>query len=185
MHTLAVVGDTDVAAEVTQSLDEHGISVYIYDIDHCDKATIQSLKLGEIPILIITVEEDCCVYLFGSATNVFVVDVPLFTMDQYSSCKELPATSEGHLTFYVDNNNRLSMASVIKQLLEQGISLTTDPNPSSPNCPSSPASYPSQSISLVSDNCSTNTVVPNPWLMILSTSLNWTPLPWLNIMWII
>ena len=60
----------------------------------------------------------------------------------------------------MDNNNWFSVAYVIKQLLEQGIFLTTDPNPSSPNCPSSPASYPSHSKSLVSDNCSITTVVP-------------------------
>ena len=51
------------------------------------------------------------------------------------------------------------MAYVIKQLLEQGISLTTDPYPSSPKFPSSPGSYPSHSISWVPDNCPTNTVI--------------------------
>ena len=48
---------------------------------------------------------------------------------------------------------------IIKQLLEQGISLTTDPYPSSPKFPSNPGSYPSHSISWVPDNFPTNTVV--------------------------
>ena len=95
----------------------------------------------------------------GTATNVLVVDVPLFTTNLYLSYKELLATSEGHLTFYVDNENWLSVAYVIKQLLEQGISLTTDPYPSSPKFPSNPGSYPSHFISWVPDNCPTNTVV--------------------------
>ena len=60
----------------------------------------------------------------------------------------------------ITNPNWLSVAYVIKQLLEQGVSLTTDPNSSSPNCPSSPASYPSHSRSLMSDSCSITTVVP-------------------------
>ena len=125
-----------------------------------DQATIQSFQSGEIPILITTVEEDFYEEFVFMATNVLLVDVPLFTTNLYSSYKDLIATSGGHLTFYVDNDNWLSVAYVIKQLLEQGISLTTDPNPSSPNCPSSPASYPSHSKSLVSDNCSITTVVP-------------------------
>ena len=59
----------------------------------------------------------------------------------------------------MDNDNWLSVAYAIKQLLEQGISLTTDPYPSSPKFPPSPGSYPSYSISLVPDNCPTNIVV--------------------------
>ena len=51
------------------------------------------------------------------------------------------------------------MAYVIKQSLEQGISLSTDPYPLSPKFPSSAGSYLSNSISLVHDNCPTNTVV--------------------------
>ena len=43
----------------------------------------------------------------------------------------------------MDNDNWLSVAYVIKQLLEQGISLTTDPYPPSPKSPSSPDSHPS------------------------------------------
>ena len=74
------------------------------------------------------------------------------------SYKELLATSEGHLTFYVNNDNWLSMADVIKQLLEQGISLSTDPYPSSLKFLPGLGSYPSHSISLVPDNCPTNTV---------------------------
>ena len=160
MHTLVVVEDVDVAEQVTQFLDEHGISVHHHDFDHSDQATIQSFQSGEIPILITTVEEDFYEEFVFMATNVLLVDVPLFTTDQYSSYKDLIATSGGHLTFYVDNDNWLSVVYVIKQLLEQGISLTTDPNSSSPNCPSSPASYPSHSKSLVSDNCSITAVVP-------------------------
>ena len=160
MHTLVVVGDVDVAEQVTQFLDEHGILVHHHDFDHSDQATIQSFQSGEIPILITTVEEDFFEEFVFMATNVLLVDVPLFTTNQYLSYKDLIATLRGHLTFYVDNNNWLNVAYVIKQLLEQGISLTTDPNPSSPNCPSSLASYPSHSKSLVSDNCSITTVVP-------------------------
>ena len=159
VHTLVVVQDVDVAEQVTQFLDEHGISVHHHDFDHSDQATIQSFQSGEIPILITTVEEDFYEEFVFMATNVLLVDVPLFTTDQYSSCKDLLAISGGHLTFYVDNDNLLSVAYVIKQLLEQGIFLTTDPNPSSPNCPSSPASYPSHSRSLVSDSCSITTKV--------------------------
>ena len=112
-----------------------------------------------MPILITTVEEYFYEEFTGTATNVLVVDVPLFTTDQYLSYKVLLATSEGHLTFYVNNDNWLSVAYVIKQLLEQGISLTTDPYPSCPKLPSSPGSFPSNSVSLVPDNCPTNTVV--------------------------
>ena len=43
----------------------------------------------------------------------------------------------------MDNDNWLSVAYVIKQLLEQGISLMTDPYPPSPKSPSSPDSHPS------------------------------------------
>ena len=43
----------------------------------------------------------------------------------------------------MDNDNWLSVAYVIKQLLEQGISLTTDPYPPSLKSPSSPDSHPS------------------------------------------
>ena len=159
MHTLVVVEEVDVAEQVTQFLGEHGISVHHHDFDHSDQATIQCFQAGEIPILITTVEEDFYEEFIFIPTNV-LVDVPLFITDQYSSYKDLIATSGAHLTFYVDNDNWLSVAYIIKQLLEQGISLTTDPNPSSPNCPSSPASYPSHSKSLVSDNCSITTVVP-------------------------
>ena len=157
MHTLVVVEDVDVAEQVTQF---HGISVHHHDFDHSDQATIQSFQSSEIPILITTVEEDFYEEFLFIATNVFLVDFPLFTTEQYSSYKDLITTSGGHLTFYVDNDNLLSVAYVIKQLLEQGISLTTDPNSSSPNCPSSPAFYPSHSKSLMSDNCSITTVVP-------------------------
>ena len=79
----------------------------------------------------------------GTATNVLVVDVPLFTTGQYLSYKELLPKPGGHLTFYVDNDNWLSVAYVIKQLLGQGISLTTNPYPASPKYPSSPDSHPS------------------------------------------
>ena len=143
MHTLVVVEDVEVAEQVTQFLDEHGISGHNYDFDHTDQATAQSFQSGEIPILITTVEEDLCEEFIGTATNVLVVDVPLFTTDQYLSYKELLATSEGYLTFYVNNNNWLSVACVIKQLLEQGISLTTDLYPPSPKSLSSPESHPS------------------------------------------
>ena len=188
MPTLVVVEDVEVAKQVTQFLDKYGISVHNYDFDHSDQAIVQSFRSGQIPILVTTVEEDFYEEFTGTATNVLVVDVPLFTTNQYLSYKELLATSEGHLTFYVNNDNWLSVAYVIKELLEQGISLTTDPNPSSPKFLSSPVSYPSHSISWVPDKCSTNTVVlrsesSNPWLMILSTFPNWTSLPWLNIMW--
>ena len=71
-----------------------------------------------------------------------VVDVPLFTTSQYLSYKDLLAKPGGHLTFYVDNDNWLSVAYVIKQLLEQGISLTTNPYPPSPKSQSSPYSHP-------------------------------------------
>ena len=124
-HTLVVVKDVKVAEQVTQFYDEHGISVHNYDFDHCDQAIAQSFRSGQIPILITTVEEDFYKGFMGTATNVLVVNVPLFTTDQYLSYKELLATSEGHLTFFVDNNNWLSVAYVIKQLLEQGISLST------------------------------------------------------------
>ena len=108
MHTLVVVEDIDMAEQVSQFLDEHGISVLNYDYDQSDKA-IQCFQSGEIPILITIVEEDYYWSFFGSARNVLVVDVPLFTTDQYSSYKDLLATSGGHLTFYVDNDNcRLS-----------------------------------------------------------------------------
>ena len=43
----------------------------------------------------------------------------------------------------MDNDNWLSVTNVIKQLLEQEISLTTDPYPPSPKSPSSPDSHPS------------------------------------------
>ena len=143
MYTLVVVEDVDVAEQATQFLDKHGISVHNYDFDHKDRAIAQSFRSGEIPILITTVEEDFSEEFIGTATNVLVVDVPLFTTDQYLSYKELLATSEGHLIFYVNNDNWLSVAFVIKQLLEQGISLTTDPYPPSPKSPSSPDSHPS------------------------------------------
>ena len=114
-----------------------------YDFDHKDQAIAQSFQSGEIPILITTVEEDFYEEFTGTATNVLVVDVPLFTTSQYLSYKELLSKPGGHLTFYVDNDNWLSVAYVIKQLLEQGISLTTDPYPPSPKSPSSPDSHPS------------------------------------------
>ena len=141
MHTLVVVEDVDVAEQATQFLDKHGISVHNYDFDHKDQAIAQSFRSGEIPILIITVEEDF--YEEFTATNVLVVDVPLFTTSQYLSYKELLSKPGGHLTFYVDNDNWLSVAYVIKQLLEQGISLTTDPYPPSPKSPSTPDCHPS------------------------------------------
>ena len=88
-HTLVVVEDREVAEQVTQFLDEHGISVHIYDFDHNDKATIHSFESGEIPILITTVEEECYWDLFRGATNVLVVDVPLFTCedDGFANCR--------------------------------------------------------------------------------------------------
>ena len=137
MHTLVVVEDVEVAEQVTQFLDKYGIPVHNYDFDHSDQVIAQSFRSGQIPIPITTVEEDFYI------TNVLVVDVPLFTTDQYLSYKELLATSEGHLTFYVDNDNWLSVAYVIKPLLEQGISLATDPYPPSSKSPSSPDSHPS------------------------------------------
>ena len=143
MHTLVVVEDVDVAEQATQFLDKHGISVHNYDFDHKDQAIAQSFRSGEIPILITTVEEDFYEKFTGTATNVLVVDVPLFSTSQYLSYKELLSKLGGHLTFYVDNDNWLSVAYVIKQLLEQGISLTTDPYPPSPKSPSSPDSHPS------------------------------------------
>ena len=103
----------------------------------------QSFQSGETPILITTVEEDFFEEFTGTATNVLVVHVPLFTSSQYLSYKELLAKPGAHLTFCVDNDNWLSVAYVIKQLLEQGISLTTDPYPPSPKSPSSPDSHPS------------------------------------------
>ena len=143
MHTLVVVEDVDVAEQATQFLDRHGISVHNYDFDHKDQAIAQSFRSGEIPILITTVEEDFYEKFTGTATNVLVVDVPLFSTSQYLIYKELLSKLGGHLTFYVDNDNWLSVAYVIKQLLEQGISLTTDPYPPSPKSPSSPVSHPS------------------------------------------
>ena len=59
MHTLVVVEDGEVAEQVTQFLDKHGILVHIYDFHHNGKATIHSFESGEIPILITTVEEEC------------------------------------------------------------------------------------------------------------------------------
>ena len=81
-----------------------------YDFDHSDQAIAQSFQSGQIPILITTVDEDFYEEFTGTATNVLVVDVPLFTTGQYLSYKELLATPEGHLTFYVDKNNWLSVA---------------------------------------------------------------------------
>ena len=134
----------DTAEQVSQFLDEHGISVFNYDFDHSDKA-IQSFQSGEVPVLITHTASSArkLLVLFGSATNVLVVGVSLFTTDQYLSYKELLATSEGYLTFYVDNDDWLSVCN--KQLLEQGISLTTDPYPVSLKSPSSPESHPSSS----------------------------------------
>ena len=109
MHTLVVVEDGEVAEQVTQFLDEHGISLPIYDFGHNDPITIQSFQSGEIPILITTVEEECYWDFYSSARNV-LVDVPLFTTDQYLDYKQLLATPEGHLTFYVNNDNWLSVA---------------------------------------------------------------------------
>ena len=105
MCTLVVVEDVDEAKQVTQFLDDDGISVHHHDSDHSDQATTQSFQSGEIPILITTVEEDFYEEFAFMATNVLLVDVPLFTTDQYSSYKDLLATSGGHLTFYVDNDN--------------------------------------------------------------------------------
>ena len=62
--------------------------------------------------MIATVEENFYEEFIGTATNV-LVDVPLFTTDQYLSYKELLGTSEGHLTFYVNNDNWLSVVYVI------------------------------------------------------------------------
>ena len=42
VHTLVVVEDVDVAEQVTQFLDEHGISVHNYYFDHSDQAIAQS-----------------------------------------------------------------------------------------------------------------------------------------------
>ena len=109
--TLVVVEDVDVAEQATHILDKHGISVHNYDFDHKDQAIAQSFQSGEIPILITTVEEDFYEEFTGTATNVLVIDVPLFTISQYLSYKELLAKSGGHLTFYVDNGNCLSVAS--------------------------------------------------------------------------
>ena len=36
LHTLVVVEDVEVAEQVTQFLDEYGISVHNYDFDHSD-----------------------------------------------------------------------------------------------------------------------------------------------------
>ena len=144
VHTLVVVEDVDVAEQATQLFDKHGILVHNYD-----QAIAQSFRSGEIPILITTVEEDFYEEFTGTATNVLVVDVPLFITSQYLSYKELLAEPGGHLTFYVDNDNWLSVAYVIKQLLEQGISLTTDPYPPSPKSPSSPDSHPSMAVNSV------------------------------------
>ena len=147
IHTLVVVEDVDVAEQATQFLDKHGMSVHNYYFDHKDQAIAQSFQSGEISILITTVEEDFYEEFKGTATNVLVVDVPLFTTSQYLSYKELLSKPGGHLTFYVDNDDWLSVAYVIKQLLEQGISLTTDPYPPSPKSPSSPDSH----LSMVDD----------------------------------
>ena len=123
MHTLVVVEDVDVAEQATQFLDKHGILVHNYDFEHKDQAIAQSFRSSEIPILITTVEEDFYEEFTGTATNVLVVDVPLFTTSQYLSYKNLLPKPGGHLTFYVDNDNWLSVAYIIKQLLEQGIFL--------------------------------------------------------------
>ena len=90
---MVVVEDVDVAEQVTQFLNEHSISVHHHDFDHSDQATIQSFQSGKIPILITTVEEDFYEEFVFMATNVLLVDVPLFTTDQYSSYKDLIATS--------------------------------------------------------------------------------------------
>ena len=76
-----------------------------YDFDNKDHAIAQSFQSGEIPILITTVEEDFYEEFTVTGTNVLVVDVPLFTTSQYLSYKELLSKPEGHLTFYVDNDN--------------------------------------------------------------------------------
>ena len=104
VHTLVVVEDVDVAEQATQFLDKHGILVHNYDFDYKDQAIAQSFRSDEIPILITTVE-DFYEEFTGTATNVLVVDVPLFTTSQYLSYKELLAKPGGHLTFYVDNEN--------------------------------------------------------------------------------
>ena len=88
MYTLVVIQDVEVAEQVTQFLDECGISVHSYDFDHKDQAIAQSFQYGEISILITTVEEDFYEEFTGTATNV-LVDVLLFTSNQYSSYKEL------------------------------------------------------------------------------------------------
>ena len=79
MHTLVVVEDVDVTEQATQFLDKHGILVHNYDFGHKDQAIAQSFRSGEIPILITTVEEDFYEEFTGTATNVLVVDVPLFS----------------------------------------------------------------------------------------------------------
>ena len=58
MHTLVIVEGVEVAEQVTQFLDEYGISVHNYDFDHSDQVIAQSFQSGQIPILITTVEED-------------------------------------------------------------------------------------------------------------------------------
>ena len=118
MHTLVVVEDVNVAEQATQFLVKHGILVHNYDFDHKDQAIAKSSESGEIPILITTIEEDFYEEFTGTATNFLVVDDPLFTTSQYLSYKELLSKPGGHLTFYVDNDNWLSVAYVIKQLLE-------------------------------------------------------------------
>ena len=95
MHTLVVIEDVEVAEQVTQFLDECGISVHNYDFDHKDQTIAQSFQSGEISILITTVEEDFCEEFTGTVTNVLVVDVPLFTSDQYLNYKELLAKPGG------------------------------------------------------------------------------------------
>ena len=95
MHTLVVVEDVEVAEQVTQFLDKCGISVHNYDFYHKDQAIAQSFQFGEISILITTVEEDFYEEFTGTATNVLVVDVPLFTSDQYLSYKEFLAKPGG------------------------------------------------------------------------------------------
>ena len=82
MHTLVVVEDVDVTEQVTQFLDEHGISVHHHDFDHSDQATIQSFQSGEIPILITTVEEDFYEEFVFMATNVLLVDIPIIHNQQ-------------------------------------------------------------------------------------------------------
>ena len=103
-HTLVVVEDVEVAEQVTQFLDEHGILVHNYDFDHSDQTITQSFRSGQIPILITNIDEDFYEKCTGTAANFLVVDVPLFTTDQYLSYKELLAKPGGHLKFYVSNN---------------------------------------------------------------------------------